>query len=102
MTPKSKFKAGDVIYFKSPSRYSRSRAPGTIEIILKIIEVAGLDRFCTDDITEYYYIVSIVKTISSKPVHWSTYTNPEPFGIGSLEIETHARRLTAAETVLYG
>lgn len=107
MTPKNrlikpKFVPGDIVYFKSPSRYSRSRSPGTVEIILKIISIEGKDTFRSDFITDYYYQVSIVKTISSIPVHWSTYDNPEPFGVESLELETHSRKLTPAETVLYG
>ena len=107
MTPKNrlikpKFKPNDIIYFKSPSRYSRSRSPGTVEVILKILSVEGKDSFRTDFITDYYYQVIIIKTISSKPVHWSTYDKPVSFGVESLEIETHSRRLTPAETVLYG
>lgn len=107
MTPKSniiktKFKPGDTVYFKSPSRYARSRAPGTVEILLKIISIEGKDTFRGDKIIDYYYMVSIVKTISSIPVHWSTYDNPEPFGVESLELETHSRHLTPAERVLYG
>lgn len=107
MTPKNrlikpKFKPNDIIYFKSPSRYSRSREPGTVEVILKILSIMGKDNFKTDFITDYYYEVAIIKTISSKPIHWSEYTKPASFGVDSLEIETHSRKLTPAETVLYG
>lgn len=39
MTPKSKFQDGDIIYYKYPSRYSRSRDKGTVECIIKIHKV---------------------------------------------------------------
>lgn len=95
---KTKFKKGEVLYFKYPSRYSRSKVPGTIEAIIKIKDIDS-DGFRRN--SDYFYVISIIKVITSKRDHWSSY-NEGSFGVQSLEIDTYCRRLTPAESVLYG
>lgn len=101
MTVKSKFKPGDVVYYKSPSRYSRSKTGDTIEVILKIIDIESDDY--RHNRTDYFYMISIIKVVSGKRGHWSGHPHPAlSFGVESLEIELHSRVLTSAEKVLYG
>lgn len=106
MTPKNryntaKYKKGDVIYFKSPSRYSRRKDTNTVEAIIRIKKLVH-DNYRNS--ANYHYSIEILKIIKGKRNHWS---NPEAFNIlpecvvDSLEIETYSRKLTPAEKVLY-
>lgn len=114
MTVKSKFKPGEVVYFKYPSRYTRSKDPNRIEVILKIVSIAETETWNKQNIN-YHYVIKIIKTISGKRGHWSSGEGSgmgwnivgqpiyhEEFGVDSIEIETFSRRLTPAESVLYG
>lgn len=112
MKVRSKFKPGDVIYFKYPSRYTRSSDKDRIECIIKIVSIAATDQ--KYHYNSYHYIIKILKTVAWKPGHWSdgeagmgwtaggkpVYN--EEFGVDSIEIETYSRQLTPAEKVLYG
>lgn len=105
MTVKSKFKVGDTVYFKYPSRYSRRKDHDTIEALVYIEAVTPMDTRHNLS-TDYMYTISLVKVIKAKPNHWSSIIASDyighAFGIDTLELETYSRRLTPAERVLYG
>lgn len=106
MTVKSKFKPGEIVYYKYPSRYTRSKDEKTIEVIVKIHNVFKDPH--GHNSTNYFYKVNILKVIRSMSGHWSSvdFDSYEKFGqelgINSLDLETYSRRLTPAESVLYG
>lgn len=92
MTVKSKFKPGDIVYYKYPSRYSRARDPKTIEAIIKIHGVLSP-----------LYNVEVLKTIRGNIVGSIALKSDHGlFQLDTIEIDTYSRRLTPAESVLYG
>lgn len=91
MTVKSKFKPGDIVYYKYPSRYTRSRADGTIEAIIKIHGVLSP-----------WYNAEIIKSIRGQIPASITTRDDGMFQVDTIEIDTYSRRLTPAESVLYG
>ncbi len=92
MSPKSKFKAGDIIYYKYPSRYARTRDPKTIEAIIKIHGVLSP-----------LYNIEVLKQIRGTIVGSIALRGSDGmFQLDTIEIDTYSRHLTSAEKVLYG
>lgn len=93
MTVKSKFKAGDIIYYKYPSRYTRSSEDKTIEAIIKIHGVLVPT-----------YNAEVIKRIRGDIVGSIAFRQGGSgiFQLDTLELDTYSRHLTPAEKVLYG
>lgn len=87
---KAKFKAGDFIYFKYPSRYSRRNHPGTYEAILKIKSVYPSPE------GGYDYDIELIKCMSGDETFPSEIIISE-----AIYIDTYSRKLTPTERVLY-
>lgn len=103
MTPKSKFKPGEIVYYKYPSRYSRTKDPKTIEVIVRIEQIVSDHGYSNID---YFYQIHLIKVVKAQKNHWSSY-NPSQhigyvFGVDSVDLETYSRRLTPTEMILYG
>ena len=103
-----KFNAGDVVYYKYPSRYSRSRDDETIEAIIQIVKVYYHTKYPIDQgepYTEYEYIIQVIKVVRSHIPHFTNaplfQSQQLPLMVEPLEIETYCRHLTPAERVLY-
>lgn len=100
MTPKSKFKAGDIIYYKYPSRYSRTRDPATVEAIIQIKQI---------EVNAYGPATSLYTTVILKAIRGDltltgavVMASAGEFLLDILTIDTYSRHLTPAEKVLYG
>lgn len=99
MTVKSKFKPGEIVYYKYPSRYSRSRDKNTVEAILQIKANPEGGAGGPD-----HYIIAILKSVRGDMMSQIAFLhrNSKECMCDSVTIETYCRRLTPAETVLYG
>lgn len=92
MIVKSKFKSGDIVYYKYPSRYTRSRDKSTIEAIIKIHGVLSP-----------WYNAEILKSIRGTiPASINYRGDDGMFQIDTIELDVYCRHLTPAEKVLYG
>ena len=100
MTVKSKFKAGDIIYYKYPSRYSRTRDTNTVEVILQIKQI---EPNAYGPATSLYDTI-ILKTIRGDFMKTGTVVlaGSGRFLLDILSTDTYSRHLTPAEKVLYG
>ena len=87
---KAKFKAGQLIYYKYPSRYARRTHPGTYEAILKVISV-----YPSPD-GGYDYDIKLIKVISGDENFPTEILISE-----SIHIDTYSRKLSPTEKVLY-
>lgn len=100
MTPKSKFKAGDIVYYKYPSRYSRSRDINTVEAI---IEIKNIEPHAYGAATSLYDAI-ILKAIRGDLISTGAVVlaGSGKFLLDILTTDTYSRHLTPAEKVLYG
>lgn len=87
---KAKFRAGDFLYYKYPSRYARRNHPGTYEAILKVLSVYPVSE------GGYDYDLKLVKIISGDENFCTELLIAE-----AIHIDTYSRKLTPTERVLY-
>jgi len=98
MTRKSKFKAGDVVYYKYPSRYSSSKDKKTNEAIIYI--AASPDG---GSVGHDMYLIKILKSIRGNSLNIARVQIDEnEYLCDQITIETYSRKLTPTEQVLYG
>ena len=102
MTPKSKYKLNDIIYFKYPSRYTLINDPTVVEVILKITHVTQKPEQAM--YLNRGYVVSIVKSIRGDFLSTNVWVSggAGEFSCEGTALETYSRLLTPTEKVLYG